>query len=85
LILNQNEFLLIFFFVNIAEGGFFKGKLKIVNEIKNNFKVKNSILAHMYFPKEYPLRPPKMKFVTEIWHPNIDQNGDGESSCFFKK
>jgi ubiquitin-protein ligase len=33
--------------------------------------------AHLYFPKEYPLRPPRMKFVTEIWHPNIDANGDG--------
>jgi ubiquitin-conjugating enzyme E2 G1 len=22
------------------------------------------------FPKDYPLRPPKMKFITEIWHPN---------------
>ncbi|KAG0425098.1 hypothetical protein HPB47_027728, partial [Ixodes persulcatus] len=32
--------------------------------------------AHLYFPKEYPLRPPKMKFITEIWHPNIDKNGD---------
>lgn len=26
--------------------------------------------AHLLFPKEYPLRPPKMKFMTEIWHPN---------------
>ena len=26
--------------------------------------------AHLIFPKEYPQRPPKMKFVTEIWHPN---------------
>jgi len=26
--------------------------------------------AHLYFPREYPLRPPKMKFITEIWHPN---------------
>jgi len=26
--------------------------------------------AHVNFPIEYPLRPPKMKFVTEIWHPN---------------
>lgn len=34
--------------------------------------------AHLYFPKEYPLRPPRMRFVTEIWHPNIDQNGDGK-------
>jgi Ubiquitin-conjugating enzyme len=35
------------------------------------------VVAHLYFPKEYPLRPPRMKFVTEIWHPNIDANGDG--------
>jgi ubiquitin-conjugating enzyme E2 G1 len=28
--------------------------------------------CHLYFPKEYPLRPPKMKFVTEIWHPNSE-------------
>lgn len=26
--------------------------------------------AHLHFPKEYPLRPPRMKFITEIWHPN---------------
>ena len=26
--------------------------------------------AHLTFPKEYPQRPPKMKFVTDIWHPN---------------
>ncbi len=28
--------------------------------------------AHLIFPKEYPQRPPKMKFITEIWHPNGD-------------
>lgn len=22
-------------------------------------------------PKQYPFEPPKMKFVTKIWHPNI--------------
>lgn len=26
--------------------------------------------AHLTFPKDYPLRPPKMKFITDIWHPN---------------
>ena len=26
--------------------------------------------AHLLFPKEYPQRPPKMKFITDIWHPN---------------
>lgn len=26
--------------------------------------------ANLTFPRDYPLRPPKMKFITEIWHPN---------------
>uniref|UniRef100_A0A8C7I685 Ubiquitin-conjugating enzyme E2 G1 n=1 Tax=Oncorhynchus kisutch TaxID=8019 RepID=A0A8C7I685_ONCKI len=32
--------------------------------------------AHLTFPKDYPLRPPKMTFITDIWHPNVDKNGD---------
>lgn len=32
--------------------------------------------AHLIFPKDYPNKPPKMKFVSEIWHPNIDKDGD---------
>eukprot|EP00123_Amoebidium_parasiticum_P007478 comp18149_c0_seq1/m.18900 comp18149_c0_seq1/g.18900 ORF comp18149_c0_seq1/g.18900 comp18149_c0_seq1/m.18900 type:complete len:171 (-) comp18149_c0_seq1:267-779(-) len=32
--------------------------------------------AHMTFPQEYPLRPPKLKFVSEIWHPNVGPDGD---------
>ncbi|KAF3927910.1 hypothetical protein ABW20_dc0106784 [Dactylellina cionopaga] len=31
--------------------------------------------ARLSFPKEYPLMPPKMKFETPIWHPNIYENG----------
>ena len=26
--------------------------------------------AHLYFPPEYPQKPPKMKFTSDIWHPN---------------
>ena len=26
--------------------------------------------AELKFPKDYPLNPPKMKFMGEIWHPN---------------
>ena len=32
--------------------------------------------CHLIFPKEYPLRPPKLKVITDIWHPNIEKNGD---------
>ena len=32
--------------------------------------------CHLIFPKEYPQRPPKMKVISDIWHPNIEKNGD---------
>ncbi|KAK4336823.1 hypothetical protein RND71_043944 [Anisodus tanguticus] len=28
------------------------------------------------FPKDYPVRPPKLKFISDIWHPNIDKEGN---------
>jgi len=32
--------------------------------------------AVLVFNQDYPVRPPKMKFISEIWHPNIDKNGN---------
>ncbi|KXJ29124.1 ubiquitin-conjugating enzyme E2 G1 [Exaiptasia diaphana] len=32
--------------------------------------------AHLLFPKEYPQRPPKMRFISEMWHPNVHANGE---------
>ncbi|CAJ0942620.1 unnamed protein product, partial [Mesorhabditis belari] len=31
--------------------------------------------ALLEFPKDYPQRPPKMRFVSEMWHPNIGPDG----------
>jgi len=27
------------------------------------------------FPREYPMKPPKVKFVTRVYHPNISDTG----------
>lgn len=32
--------------------------------------------AHLTFPQDYPMMPPKMKFETKIFHPNIYENGE---------
>eukprot|EP00275_Glaucocystis_incrassata_P002080 EC124719.1.p1 GENE.EC124719.1~~EC124719.1.p1 ORF type:complete len:133 (+),score=6.60 EC124719.1:203-601(+) len=31
--------------------------------------------AIMSFPKDYPVSPPKMKFTSEMWHPNVYPDG----------
>uniref|UniRef100_H2Z0H8 Ubiquitin-conjugating enzyme E2 G1 n=1 Tax=Ciona savignyi TaxID=51511 RepID=H2Z0H8_CIOSA len=31
--------------------------------------------AHLTFPEEYPQRPPKLKFISEMWHPNVGKDG----------
>ena len=28
------------------------------------------------FPNEYPFRPPKIKFITRVYHPNINNKGE---------
>ena len=31
--------------------------------------------ANMVFPKDYPNNPPSVRFVSEMWHPNVYNDG----------
>lgn len=33
-------------------------------------------MAEMKFPIQYPEEPPTFKFITPMWHPNIDKDGN---------
>jgi len=31
--------------------------------------------AHLTFPESYPQQPPKMRFTSKMWHPNVHNDG----------
>lgn len=31
--------------------------------------------ARMEFPEAYPHKPPKLRFISKMWHPNVHSNG----------
>ena len=36
---------------------------------------KGKFSLELFLPEEYPMAPPKVRFMTKIYHPNIDKLG----------
>ncbi|KAF2077428.1 hypothetical protein CYY_001277 [Polysphondylium violaceum] len=56
------------------DGNFFEWQIMIVGPPETPYEggIFNATLS---FTAEYPVKPPKMKFTTEIWHPNVYKDG----------
>ena len=50
-------------------------QVKVQGPPESSFEGGNFTLL-VTFPPDYPFKPPKVKFETRIFHPNINQSGD---------
>jgi len=57
------------------EDDFFKWKVYIEGPRETPFEEGIFELV-MKFPKDFPMMPPKLKFLSEFWHPNVFDSGD---------
>ncbi|RWW27301.1 hypothetical protein BHE74_00009886 [Ensete ventricosum] len=58
------------------EGGTFQIDIRLPSTIPFLCSLKNKLMVTNIFAGGYPFEPPKMQFVTKVWHPNISsQNG----------
>lgn len=56
------------------ESDMFRWKAMIVGPDDSPYS-EGLFLLRIQFPSEYPFKPPRLQFVTKIYHPNINANG----------
>ncbi|KAF2036776.1 ubiquitin-conjugating enzyme E2 15 [Setomelanomma holmii] len=60
----------------LVENNVFEWEVMLMIDDDTKFYGGGFFRARLTFPHEYPLLPPKMRFETPIFHPNIYQNGE---------
>ncbi|KAL6707734.1 Ubiquitin-conjugating enzyme E2 15 [Coniothyrium glycines] len=60
----------------LVESNVFEWEVMLMIDDDTKFYGGGFFRARLTFPPEYPLLPPKMRFETPIFHPNIYQNGE---------
>ena len=69
-ILNENEY---GFTVGIVDDNILHWKATIIGPTKTPYE--NGVFKlDIYFPSDYPYKPPKINFITKIYHPNISSS-----------
>ena len=58
----------------VTEDNFFEWEAAITGPEGTYFE-DGVFIATLSFPQDYPLNPPKMKFKSELFHPNIYADG----------
>ncbi|EIM20852.1 ubiquitin-conjugating enzyme [Wallemia mellicola CBS 633.66] len=59
----------------VDESNLFEWEIIIIGPVDSLYE--GAILkAKLSFPEEYPLLPPKMTFLTDLWHPSIYNSPD---------
>lgn len=53
----------------------YEGILTLTCAIANFIFIGGVFSLELYLPEDYPMEPPKARFLTKIYHPNIDKLG----------
>ena len=59
----------------IDETNIFKWEVMIIGPCDTPYEG-GFFKCHLIFTEEYPLKPPKLQVLNDIWHPNIEKNGN---------